>query len=259
MSYIISVTNQKGGVGKTTTSVNLATALARADKKVLLVDFDPQGHTSEHIGSKPKGNTPSILELLLGQQTIEQVIQATYIPNLSLIGANLRLGKFNQLAPKGNQFVMKNSISKQAHDYFDYIILDCQPSLSLLTLNALTSSDGVLLPVQAEFLALDGLTQLIVTLKDVQTQLHPKLRILGILLTMYDSRNRLSTEVYNELSKNFGDDVFRTIIPRNIKLAEAPSFNKSIFDYDPYSSGAKAYHDLSLEVIHKVRTEEMRK
>jgi chromosome partitioning protein len=171
---------------------------------------------------------------------------------LYILPANLRLGLYNQNSPQGKQFSLKQAFDEEILSQFEFVIIDCQPSLSLLTLNALTSADFVLLPVQAEFLALDGLTQLVVTLREVQSKLHPKLSVLGILLTMFDSRNRLSGEVQNELKKNFGKDLFETVIPRNIKLAEAPSFGKSVFDYDSFSSGAKAYFNLTTEILTKV-------
>lgn len=256
MSTIISVTNQKGGVGKTTSAVNLSAALARNRKKTLLVDFDPQGHATEHLGAKVSntndGSEKSVLEVILGKKTIREAVVQTYLPNLSLLTANLRLGLFNQNTPQGMQFQLKNAFNEEVLSTYDFIIIDCQPSLSLLTLNALTSADYVLLPVQAEFLALDGLSQLVVTLKEVQTKLHPRLAVLGILLTMFDSRNRLSGEVHSELKKNFGKDLFDSIIPRNVKLAEAPSFGKSIFDYDSGCSGAKAYDDLAIEILTKL-------
>jgi chromosome partitioning protein len=259
MSIIIAITNQKGGVGKTTTSVNLATSLALSGFRVLIVDFDPQAHTTVHLSDHLKPVDPSyksetgIYEVLKRELTPEQVLLQTVHPNLKIISSHLKLGSFNQNSPVGLQFKLKESFSEEFLAQFDFVFIDCQPSLSLLTLNALTMADFVLLPVQAEFLALDGLTQLIVTLKEVRAKLHPKLTVLGVLVTMYDSRNRLSGEVYDELKKNFGSDLLTQVIPRNVKLAEAPSFGKSIFDYDAFSSGSKAYKDLSEELLTRLK------
>lgn len=254
MSTIISVTNQKGGVGKTTTAVNLASSFARNGIRTLIIDFDPQGHATEHLGAREfsEKNQLSVLNILENKDQANNNIVPTYQPNLFLFPANLKLGLYNQNSPQGRQFALKEALNQDILKNFPIIIIDCQPSLSLLTLNALTTADYVLLPVQAEFLALDGLSQLIVTLREVQTKLHPKLSVLGILLTMFDSRNRLSGEVYNELQKNFGKDLFQTVIPRNVKLAEAPSFGKAIFDYDPNSSGSKSYELLLQEVLTKL-------
>lgn len=250
---IIAVVNQKGGVGKTTTAVNTAAALAKAGKKVLLIDFDPQGHSGEYLGvrSKVKQN---ILDVMEKEVSPKAAWQPCYIKNLWLLPSNLNLGKYNQNSPVGRQFILRDVLDSDATDFFDYIIIDCQPSLSLLTLNALTACDYVLLPVQAEFLALDGLSQLIVTLKEIQTKLHPKLQVLGVVLTMFDKRNKLSFEVQAELQKNFGSDMFDVAIPRSVKLAESPSFSKSIFDYAPGSTGAEAYTQLAVEIDEKVKT-----
>jgi chromosome partitioning protein len=254
MATVIAITNQKGGVGKTTTTVNLSAALANLGKKVLIIDFDPQGHSTEHLGVKnlfdPIQGT--ILEVITNKKTLLSVVVPTYLPNLWIAPSNLRLGQFNQHNPIGKQFVLKNAISQEDSQKFDFILIDCQPSLSLLTLNALTTSNKVILPVQAEYLALDGLTQLILTLKEVKQKLHPTLSILGILITMFDRRNKLSSEVKTELEKNFGSDVFRSHIPRSVRLAEAPSFGKAIFDYDPRSEGALAYYNLAREVLDKL-------
>ena len=254
MAIVIAITNQKGGVGKTTTTVNLSAALANLGKKVLIIDFDPQGHSTEHLGIKnlfdPIQGT--ILEVITNKKTLLSVVVPTYLPNLWIAPSNLRLGQFNQHNPIGKQFVLKNAISQEDSQKFDFILIDCQPSLSLLTLNALTTSNKVILPVQAEYLALDGLTQLILTLKEVKQKLHPTLSILGILITMFDRRNKLSSEVKTELEKNFGSDVFRSHIPRSVRLAEAPSFGKAIFDYDPRSEGALAYYNLAREVLDKL-------
>jgi chromosome partitioning protein len=252
---IIAVVNQKGGVAKTTTAVNTAAALANQGKKVLLVDFDPQGHSGDYIGVVSRENK-NILDVLEKNTTPKAAWQPSYIKNLWVLPSNLNLGKYNQNSPVGRQFILRDVLTEDAVEFFDYIFIDCQPSLSLLTLNALTACDYVLLPVQAEFLALDGLSQLIITLKEIQTKLHPKLQVLGVVLTMFDRRNKLSYEVREELKKNFGSDMFETSIPRSVKLAESPSFSKAIFDYAPSSMGARAYYDLAIEIDEKIQAKE---
>jgi chromosome partitioning protein len=253
MTSIISVVNQKGGVGKTTTSVNLSASLAKLGFRVLVIDFDPQGHSGEHLGIQAESGKTA-LEVLEKEKSLISCVYISKVPNLWVLPSNLKLGQFNQNSPIGRQFSLKEAIEKDLEegDKFDFVIIDCQPSLSLLTLNALVTCDRVLLPVQAEFLALDGLSQLIVTLKEIKTKLHPKLAVLGVLLTMYDRRNKLSYEVKNELEKNFRDDLFETVIPRSVKLAEAPSFGQSILDYAPESPGSIAYKDLANEIIKKL-------
>ena len=246
----ITVTNQKGGVAKTTTSVNLSACLAANKFKVLLIDLDPQGQAGEHLGLGE--NNPNILDVLTKKSKALEAMQPTYIENLFVLNSNIQLGSFNQQGAGGNQFSLKEALV-EVQDEFDFVIIDCQPSLSLLTLNALTAADYVILPVQSEFFALDGLTQLILTLKEIQNSLNPDLKVLGILLTMFDKRNRLSMEVKNELFKNFENELFHTIIPRNVKLAEAPSFGKAIIDYEPNSLGAEAYRNLAKEVLKKVK------
>jgi chromosome partitioning protein len=244
----IAITNQKGGVAKTTTSVNLASSLVSLGFRVLLVDLDPQGHAGEHLGVQKE---KTILEVLTKQTDIKNNITPTYKPNLDCLSSNLQLGQFNQLNPAQYQHSLQESL-KLIEEEYDFVIIDCQPSLSLLTLNALIAANYVILPVQAEFFALDGLSQLVFTLKEIQNRLHPELAVLGILLTMFDRRNRLSLEVRNELTKNFNDVLFKTVIPRNIKLAEAPSYNQSILEYDKYSAGTEAYMGLAKEVIRKL-------
>ena len=252
MTITIAVVNQKGGVGKTTTTVNLSSALASLGKNVLIVDLDPQGHSSEHLGATRSEPDQDILHFLQDPERV--AVPYIYKPGVSVLTANLRLGQFNQGSPEGRQFQLKKVIDNVGTPY-DYVFIDCQPSLSLLTLNALTASDKVLLPVQSEYLALDGLSQLIVTFKEVKAKLHPKLSILGIVLTMFDRRNRLSSEIQRELEKNFGDDLFDTVIPRTVRLAEAPSFQKSILEYAPDSEATRAYTKLAKEVEKKIQVQ----
>lgn len=260
MTTIISVVNQKGGVGKTTTSVNVSAALAKLGFRVLVIDFDPQGHSGEHLGVHIE-NGKTALEVLEKVKPLIACVYPSKIPNLWILPSNLKLGQFNQNSPVGRQFSLKEAVEKDLTEgnKFDFVIIDCQPSLSLLTLNALVTCDSVLLPVQAEFLALDGLSQLIVTLKEIKTKLHPKLSVLGILLTMYDRRNKLSYEVKTELEKNFRDDLFETVIPRSVKLAEAPSFGQSIIDYAPESPGSISYKELAQEITNKLKVKGKKK
>jgi chromosome partitioning protein len=252
MAFVISVVNQKGGVGKTTTVVNLSAALANMGHKTLVIDLDPQGHSTEHLGINKASQANTVLESLNEEKTLLSCVIPTYLPNLWISPSNLRLGQFNQQNPAGRQFALKKALTEENKAKFDFILIDCQPSLSLLTLNALTSSDKVVLPVQAEYLALDGLSQLILTLKEVKNKLHPHLSILGILVTMFDRRNNLSSEVKNELEKNFGKDLLQVQVPRAVRLAEAPSFGKSIFEYDPRSEGAQAYLALAKEILARI-------
>jgi chromosome partitioning protein len=253
MTYIISVVNQKGGVGKTTTSVNLSAALAQLDKKVLLIDFDPQGHSGEHIGLNGRfDQNNTILEAVNGTLTLEQVVLPTYKKNLYIAPSNLRLGQYNQSAPEGKHFGLRDALKTEFIKQFDFVFIDCQPSLSLLTLNALAASDKVLLPVQSEFLALDGLTQLIMTFREIKSKLQPSLSVLGLVLTMFDKRNKLSMEIKKELQQSFGADLFDTVIPRSVRFAEAPSFGQSIFEYSPSTDASRSYKKLADEIMDKL-------
>ena len=251
MTNILSVANQKGGVGKTTTAVNTSAVLSGSGRKVLLVDLDPQANATMGSGIDKHKLENSIYELLIGTEEVDSVLKKTrfgydLLPsNRDLIGAELDLVDAND-----REYRLSEQINKLAFQY-DFIIIDCAPSLGLITLNALTSSDSVLIPIQCEYFALEGLGKLLNTIKSVQKVHNEELNIEGILLTMFDSRLRLSNQVVEEVKKHFGDIVFKTIIQRNIKLGEAPGFGKDIITYDVSSKGTKNYLSLADEIINK--------
>ena len=246
MGHIISLVNQKGGVGKTTTSVNLATALALRNKKVLLIDMDPQANASSALGSNP--SAPTIYQILCRDQDISQAIQQTDMENLFLLSSNSHLAAASVefLSQPKWEFLLKTHLQPLENE-FDYIFIDCPPSLGPLTINVLAASHEFIVPLQCEYYALEGLSQLIETIQRVRENLNPRLKLRGILLTLFDSRNRLSHQVAEEVKKHFEEKVFKTLIPRNVRLSEAPGFKKSIFQYDPRSAGARKYFDLSSE------------
>ncbi|MEA2064736.1 MAG: AAA family ATPase [Patescibacteria group bacterium] len=247
---IISVVNQKGGVGKTTTAVNLSAYLAKLGKFCLLVDIDPQANATSGFGIGVGDENNSIYEVLNKQIDVKQAIMDSFIHTHKIIPSSQRLaGATVELVGSDNrEFVLSEKILSIKND-FDYIVIDCPPSLDLLTINGLVASDFVLMPVQAEYYALEGLGSLLNTVDLIKTNLKPNLEILGSVITMYDKRNRLSKDVMNEMYKNFPHRVFRSVIPRNIRLTEAPSYGKPILDYDKRSKGAKAYERLAREVI----------
>ena len=249
MGKVIAVANQKGGVGKTTTSVNLSSALAKRGKKVLLIDTDPQGNATSGLGiSKEIEN--SVYDVIVGDVEMEKIIEKTNIKNLSVCPSTISLA--------GAEVELVSMISREQRlkekldvvkDKFDYVIIDCPPSLGLITLNTFTAADSVLIPIQCEFYALEGLGQLMNTVNLVKKHLNKDLKVEGALLTMYDSRTNLSNQVVKEVSKYFGDNVYKTVIPRNVKLSEAPSYGMSITEYDARSIGAKAYDKLAKEFL----------
>ena len=255
MGKIIAIANQKGGVGKTITSINLASGLAYLNKRVLLVDFDPQGNATQGVGYSVKGDELTIYDAILDDTDIKECIKTLRNPPLDLLPASITLaGADLEMAniEKDREKLLKRNLDGLKDDY-DFIIIDCPPSLGLLNTNALTAADSVIIPVQCEYYALEGVTQLLQTIRLVQKLFNPDLRIEGVLLTMFDARTNLSVEVQQEVHRHFKEKAYRTYIPRNIKLSEAPSQGKSIYDYAINSEGARAYVSLTKEVIENNR------
>ena len=247
---VISIANQKGGVGKTTTSVNLGACLAYIGKKILLVDIDPQGNATSGVGIDKADVDQCIYDVLVDDLEASKVIRPTLVENLYSIPATIQLaGAEIELVPTISREVRLKRALEKVKDEFDYIIIDCPPSLGLLTLNALTASDSVLIPVQCEYYALEGLSQLLNTVRLVQKHLNKDLNVEGVLLTMLDARTNLGIQVIEEVKRYFQDKVYKTIIPRNVRLSEAPSHGEPIIIYDPKSRGAEVYLDLAKEVV----------
>ncbi len=252
MGRIIAVANQKGGVGKTTTAINLSACLAEKEQKVLVIDIDPQGNTSSGLGIDKNNVENTVYELMLGEAELKDCIMVEVYPNLSVLPSNVNLAgaEIELIGLENQQFILKTQIDKIRYEY-DFIIIDCPPSLNTLTVNAMTAADTVLVPIQCEYYALEGLSQLMHTIDLVKQRLNPNLEIEGVVFTMYDARTNLSLQVVENVKETLTNTIYKTIIPRNVRLAEAPSHGMPINIYDSKSAGAEGYRDLADEVIER--------
>ena len=252
MNRVIAIANQKGGVGKTTTAINLSACLADLGKKVLALDLDPQGNMTSGLGVDKDEIERSVYDLIIGNAGIEECICKNVLDNLDVLPSNIDLSaaEIEMIGVENKEFILKNEMEKIKDDY-DFVIIDCPPALSMLTINAMTTADSVLVPIQCEYYALEGLTQLIHTIELVQERLNSSLQIEGVVFTMYDARTNLSLQVVENVKDNLNQNIYKTIIPRNIRLAEAPSYGTPINQYDPRSAGAESYMKLAEEVIEK--------
>lgn len=252
MNRVIAIANQKGGVGKTTTAINLSACLADLGKKVLALDLDPQGNMTSGLGVDKDEIESSVYDLLIGNAGIEECICENVLDNLDVLPSNIDLSaaEIEMIGVDNKEFIIKKEMEK-IKDKYDFVIIDCPPALSMLTINAMTTADSVLVPIQCEYYALEGLSQLIHTIELVQERLNSSLEIEGVVFTMYDARTNLSLQVVENVKDNLNQNIYKTIIPRNIRLAEAPSYGMPINIYDPKSAGAESYMQLADEVIHR--------
>lgn len=252
MGRIIAIANQKGGVGKTTTAINLSACLAEKGKKVLTIDIDPQGNTSSGLGLKKNEIENTVYEMMIGQAPIEECIQKDVLEHLSILPSNVNLAgaEIELIGANEREFILKKEVER-VKDQYDFIIIDCPPSLNILTVNAMTTANTVLVPIQCEYYALEGLSQLIHTINLVKERLNPDLELEGVVFTMFDARTNLSLQVVENVKSNLRQTIYKTIIPRNVRLAESPSHGLPINLYDPKSAGAEGYRDLADEVIER--------
>ena len=252
MSEIMAIANQKGGVGKTTTTINLSAALAEQGKKVLIIDMDPQGNTSSGLGIDKDELETTVYQLMIGDNSFDECVQKDVFENLDVLAANVNLAgiEIETMDMEDRNYILRDIIS-EVEDRYDFIIIDCPPSLNMLTVNAMTTADTVLVPIQCEYYALEGLSQLIHTINLVQERLNPNLQIEGVVFTMYDVRTNLSNQVVENVKENLDTKIYETMIPRNIRLAEAPSYGIPINMYDSKSAGAESYRKLAKEIINR--------
>ncbi len=252
MGRIIAIANQKGGVGKTTTAINLSACLAEKGKKVLSIDMDPQGNMTSGLGMDKDSVEKTVYDLIIGEVQIEEIICKDVLENVDVLPTNIDLSaaEIELIGIDNKEYIIRNEVDKVKNNY-DFIIIDCPPSLSMLTINAMTTADSILVPIQCEYYALEGLSQLVHTIELVKERLNSNLEIEGVVFTMYDARTNLSLQVVENVKDNLNQNIYKTIIPRNIRLAEAPSYGMPINLYDPKSSGAESYRLLADEVIEK--------